>query len=98
MKAIESNRKGGVSLDCKTIMAILQDNRTQSAPKVQEILTKYGCSIKVRLGIHEVDEKQCSTEGLIILQLCGTEEEIQKLEEELNSLERVNAKRVTLSF
>ncbi|TYP57871.1 hypothetical protein [Thermosediminibacter litoriperuensis] len=85
-------------MNCKTIMAILQDNRTQSAPKVQEILTKYGCNIRVRLGLHDVDEKNCSNEGLIILQLCGSDEDIQKLENELNSLERVKAKRIILSF
>ncbi|MCF6096148.1 hypothetical protein L1766_03865 [Thermovorax subterraneus] len=85
-------------MDCKTIMAILVDNRTHSAPKVQEILTKYGCNIKVRLGLHEVDERHCSDEGLIILQLCGSEEDIQNLEKELNSLERVKARRITLSL
>lgn len=85
-------------MDCKTIMAILVDNRTHSAPKVQEILTKYGCNIKVRLGLHEVDERHCSDEGLIILQLCGSENDIENLEKELNSLERVKAKRITLSF
>ncbi|SHM68295.1 hypothetical protein SAMN05660826_01683 [Caldanaerovirga acetigignens] len=85
-------------MDCKTIMAILVDNRTHSAPKVQEILTKYGCNIKVRLGLHEVDERHCSDEGLIILQLCGSEEDIQNLEKELNSLERVKAKKITLSL
>ena len=85
-------------MDCKTIMAILVDNRTHSAPKVQEILTKYGCNIKVRLGLHEVDERHCSDEGLIILQLCGSEEDIKKLEDELNSLERVKAKKIILSL
>lgn len=85
-------------MKCHTIMGILVDNRNACAPKVQEILTKHGCIIKARLGLHEVDEKQCYDEGLIILQLCGSDGEIEELQKELNSLERVKAKKFVLSF
>ncbi|MCG0276033.1 MAG: hypothetical protein L5655_07725 [Thermosediminibacteraceae bacterium] len=85
-------------MDSKTIMAILQRDRTRSAPKVQEILTKYGCNIRVRLGIHDVDETHCSNEGLIILQLCGSDEETRRMERELNEIEGVKAKKIILSF
>ncbi|MBC7342848.1 MAG: hypothetical protein H5U02_10470 [Clostridia bacterium] len=83
-------------MDCPTIMAILVDNRREAAVKVQEILTKYGCLIRMRLGLHETDA--CTDNGLIILQLCGSEDEQRQLESELNALERVKAGVIKLAF
>lgn len=80
-----------------TIMAIKLSPRTKIAPTVQEILTKYGCIIKVRLGLHEASTDACSTTGLILLELLTDEKDmIIKLSEELNSLEYVTAKLLEL--
>jgi hypothetical protein len=65
------------------IMGITINLRTAHAPAVQEILTKYGCLIKTRLGMHETDEKACSEQGIVLLQLIGSDEEILKLKDEL---------------
>lgn len=83
---------------CRTVMIILLKQRSKSAVKVQELLTEYGCSIRTRLGLHEVEENLCSDEGLIILQLCASGEEVKEFEKKLNLLEGVKAKTVTLSF
>jgi hypothetical protein len=69
--------------------------RRENSPKVQEILSKFGCSIKVRLGLHEA-ENVCSDEGILILQLCGDEGEMIKLEAALNEMDNVKAKMVML--
>lgn len=52
------------------IMAIKLENRKDSATLVQNILTRYGCFIKTRLGIpyHNEDES-CANSGLIILEI-----------------------------
>ncbi|MFW6387020.1 MAG: hypothetical protein ACOCZM_03500 [Bacillota bacterium] len=83
-------------MDCKTIMAILLDKRTDIAPDVQEVLTDYGCIINSRLGLHSVNE--CADEGLIILHLCGEEEQISELEAKLNGFERVAVNRMKIGF
>lgn len=36
------------------IMAVIIDQRNNTAPQVQEVLTKYGCLISTRLGLHQV--------------------------------------------
>ena len=71
------------------IMAILVDERCDAATKVQEVLTKAGCIIETRLGIHESDGGK--DEGLIILKLNGTTEEVTELKQELNEIDRVKA-------
>ena len=85
-------------MSCNHIMAVLINHRTSNAPRVQEVLTKHGCTIKMRLGLHETGEDFCSEEGLVILQICGSSEAIGALEADLNGLTGVKAKTITLSF
>lgn len=71
------------------IMAIKINGRPDHAPRVQEILTKYGCNIKTRVGFHDVSEDRCSMDGLIFLQLFGKETDIQEMYEELQKQDGV---------
>ena len=72
------------------IMAVVINFRSKKAGEVQDIFTKYGCLIKVRLGLHETGNV-CSEDGLIILQLEGEEAQIAAFENELNSVAGVKA-------
>ncbi len=77
------------------IMVVKIGQRRDRSPKVQEVLSKFGCSIKVRLGLHET-ENVCSDEGILILQLTGDTDEMMKLEKALNELDEIKAKMVML--
>jgi len=79
-----------------SIMAIKINGRIAHAPHVQEVLTKYGCNIKTRVGFHEVNEDQCSMDGILILQLFGKEAEIQDMMGEMAKIEGVSAKIIDL--
>ncbi len=74
------------------LMGVLVRNRQTSATKVQAILTEYGCSIKTRLGLHEASETTCAAHGLVLLELTGKTEEMDKLEKALNAVPSVEAK------
>jgi metal-responsive CopG/Arc/MetJ family transcriptional regulator len=71
------------------VMGVSIDLRTAHAPLVQDVLTKYGCVIKTRLGLHETDENSCSEHGILLLQLKGSDEEIQNLQKELLAIDGV---------
>ena len=77
-------------------MAVLINHRSKKAPTVQEVFTKHGCSIKMRLGLHEAGDV-CSEEGLVLLQLSGEKDDIKALEDELNGIEGVKAKTMSIS-
>lgn len=77
---------------CYNIMTLVVNNRVKNAPKLQEELTRSGCIIKMRLGLHEASEDACSNDGLIILHVIGSREEIAELEKKLNTLEGIVAK------
>ncbi len=79
-----------------TIMAVTIDPRSAHAPQVQTILTKHGCIIKTRLGLHEVNRDSCSEEGLIILHIHSDLDEIKILENELLDVDGVKVKYMNL--
>ena len=68
------------------ILGIYITDRVKEVSDVQSILTKFGCTIKTRLGLHEVKDDFCARSGLIILELTGSRDEFIKLE---NALLRV---------
>jgi hypothetical protein len=76
-------------------MVIKIDHRSKKSKIVQEILSKNGCKIKTRLGLHEAGDS-CSEEGLILLQLCGTQEEINELKKDLSNVETVKVEVISI--
>ena len=79
-----------------TIMAILIDQRTDAAPEVQKVLTDNGCLISTRLGMHE--SSSCAEEGMIILDLVGSQAEVAELQTALTEIEGVKVKSMELDF
>ena len=55
-------------MSCYNIMAIVINHRSKNAVQFQEVLTRHGCTIRLRLGLHEAGDV-CSEEGLVLLQL-----------------------------
>lgn len=82
---------------CYYIIGIRIVNRVENAVKFQEVLTKNGCKIKARLGLHEVSDDECTNDGIIILQPCGSKENVEALVKELNNLEGVTARYIDLN-
>jgi hypothetical protein len=70
----------------KSVLGIMVTNRVENAQQVQKILTEFGCSIKTRLGLHEVNENLCSTSGLLLLELFGDEGACVELEKQLRAV------------
>ena len=80
----------------KSVLLILIGNRNESAVKVQQILTAWGCIIKTRLGIHDGVLDNCSDAGLLILELHGSDEQKQELTRKVAVLPGVSSQIVEL--
>ncbi len=76
------------------IMGIRISDRGHDVSALQAILTKYGCTIRTRLGLHETEEETVSAGGLILLELKGDQVEFLKLENELLSLDGITVKKM----
>lgn len=81
----------------KTVLLILIGKRKESAVKVQQVLTGWGCIIKTRLGIHDGVMENCSDEGLLILELYGSQEQKEELARKVAVLPGVTSKLVELA-
>lgn len=78
------------------LVAIKVGKREDSAAKVQALLTEFGCNIKVRLGLHDLPEGACSPAGLIILQVTASEADLNRFVSNLNAIDDVSARSITL--
>ncbi len=84
-------------MSCYYVIGVRMDNRVGNALNFQETLTRNGCKIKARLGLHEASESICANDGLIVLQPCGEKAEIEQLVVDLNRLEGITAKLIDLN-
>lgn len=67
----------------RLIFGVHLTNRMNEAPRVQQLFTDYGCYIRTRVGLHNVDESYCSSRGLILLEMFGDEAKCQELSAKL---------------
>jgi hypothetical protein len=65
------------------VLGINITDRVGSVALVQNVLAKFGCSIRTRLGLHNTDTSACAGSGLILLELYGDPFEFYKLENDL---------------
>ncbi len=73
-------------MDKHYILGVHVTDRIEKASAVQDVLTKYGCNIKTRIGLHEVDNDYCAPNGLIVLELFGDESICDELRDTLKAV------------
>ncbi|KXZ39898.1 hypothetical protein SAMN05661008_00880 [Alkalithermobacter thermoalcaliphilus JW-YL-7 = DSM 7308] len=73
-------------MDNLSVVSIRVDQRTDSATKLQEVLTKNGDMILARFGMH--DPQEINT-GLITLNIRGEKSRINNMLNELSSLDGI---------
>jgi hypothetical protein len=76
------------------ILGLLIKHRHQNIMLVQDIFSKFGCSIRTRLGINIAHEYNVPDAGLILLELTGDIKEMDKLEEALRDLHEVQVNKM----
>ena len=71
-----------------TVMGVRLDKRNDTSIEFQKILTKFGCIIKTRLGLHNVSCGVCAPNGIILLELID-DEEANNFRKELETIEGI---------
>ena len=82
--------------NCCYIIGVRVNHRVANAVGLQELLTKFGCNIKLRVGLHETSEKFCADDGVIMLQVCGEKADLEAMLSALNAVEGIKAKMLEL--
>lgn len=78
----------------RLVFGVHLTNRMHEAPRVQQLFTDYGCYIRTRIGLHNVDEAYCSSNGLILLEMFGDEAKCQELATKLLEIEGIEVKQM----
>ena len=73
-----------------TIFGIRLSDRMNNSKDFQELLSKYGCIIKTRVGLHDMSCGVCSPYGIILLETVKNEEEITNLVMDLQNFKGIN--------
>ena len=61
--------------DDHIILGIHVSDRLKNAASVQKVFTEYGCNIKTRIGLHDVDANVCSPSGVVLIEFFGSDAE-----------------------
>ncbi len=64
-----------------TIIGVTLENRVETAVEFQKLITKFGCEIRTRIGLHPSREDICLNRGIVLLEVSG---EAELLKEELS--------------
>jgi hypothetical protein len=73
------------------IIGLHVTQRSEQVATLQALLTEFGCQIKTRLGLHEVNNNSCSPEGIILLELIGGRTVAESLIQKASAIEGVEA-------
>lgn len=82
----------------KRILGVQVTDRIHKAGGVQQLLTEYGCFIKTRIGLHEVNDNFCAPNGIMVLELFGDEKTCDELQEKLVGMEGVNVQEMVFDL
>jgi len=80
--------------DNHIILAVHITDRVKKAPKIQQILSQFGCHIKTRIGLHEASPEFCSPNGLILLEMLDDLKTVKTLQAKLDAIAGVETKRL----
>ena len=71
-----------------TILGLKLPNRYETAIEFQKIMTKFGCFIKTRIGLHSLQGGFCTSYGIILLELID-DKKLYELQQELLTIENI---------
>lgn len=70
------------------ILGVKIPNRITTSPMFQDIISKYGCMIRTRVGLHNNCATSCASHGIIILEIVDGSE-ITQLKKALTSIDGI---------
>ncbi len=79
------------------ILGVKTKNRLETSDEIQKVLTKFGCDIKTRLGIHNILGNICPKNALILLEIPQKKQAIL-LENELLNISEIEIQRMEFDF
>ncbi len=80
-----------IKKESHVVLAVHITDRVNKVPVVQETLSKFGDSIRTRLGLHQVGKDYSSPGGVLVLDIV-TEPRARQLQKALNKIRGLETK------
>ena len=77
------------------ILGVHITDRLRKVAEVQQLFSQYGCNIKTRLGLHEV-ENVCSPNGIVLLEMYGDDFVCFELADQLAAMEGIEVQKMVI--
>lgn len=78
--------------DRHVILGIHITDRLKNAVEVQKVFTEFGCNIRTRVGLHDVDETVCAPSGVVLIEFFGTPAEAEAMAAKLTAIDGVEVR------
>ena len=76
------------------IVGVHITDRVQTVPDIQKVLTEYGCYIRTRVGLHDVQGEYCAPGGLILLDMICHEAACQEMVSKLKAIPGIDVQQM----
>ena len=76
------------------ILGIHVTNRLKNAIDVQKVFTEYGCNVKTRIGLHDVNADVCSPSGVVLIEFFGSDTDADAMMAKLDAVEGVHVQKM----
>ena len=76
------------NLNMTTIIGIKLEDRLENAIEFQKIISKYGCYVNTRIGLHQISDSICSSWGIILLEI-NDNKIVSSIENELLKINKI---------
>ena len=76
------------------ILGVHVTDRAKNVPDVQKIFTEYGCYIRTRIGLHDVQGDYCSPNGIILLDLICQNSACQEMAAKLSAIPGIEVQKM----
>ncbi|MGL4593537.1 MAG: hypothetical protein ACRCUY_02270 [Thermoguttaceae bacterium] len=83
-------------MNSRIIFGVNVTSFAENSGEVQKILSEFGCSIRTRIGLHNVAEGVCDAKGLILVEFIGGAEKADSMRNKLIALKGIEVK--TMEF
>jgi len=84
-------------MDRHVIFGVHLTDRLAHANRVQEVFTEFGAHIKTRLGLHDVGAHGSSPSGVILLDVSGDDQLLERMSQRLATIEGVEVQRMVFT-
>lgn len=81
-------------MSSRIILGVNVTSFAKNSGEVQKVLCEYGCSIRTRLGLHDVSNNVCAPNGLILVEFIGGSEKADEMTAKLKALQGVEVKKM----